>query len=178
MVQAVNACGQGPMSTLNVNVTAIDTSVTQTGQLLTANEAGASYQWMHCFGLSIPGATNQSFSPGTTGVYQVLITVGNCVQRSACRSMQVVGVHELENQQALSVYPNPLSDYLTITLAKQDMNERFTVVVYNAIGDQVVKQEMNSSSLVLDLSKQPAGFYMLSLVSKTHAYHERIVVRH
>ncbi len=176
MVQAVNACGQGPMSTLNVNVTAIDTSVTQTGQLLTANEAGASYQWMHCFGLSIPGATNQSFSPGTTGVYQVLITVGNCVQRSGCRSMQVVGVDELENQQALSVYPNPLSDYLTITLAKQDMNERFTVVVYNAIGDQVVKQEMNSSSLVLDLSKQPAGFYMLSLVSKTHAYHERFVV--
>ena len=177
-VLATNACGPGAASSINVTVTAIDTSVTQNGQLLTANQTGAAYQWMHCFGLSIPGATNQSFSPGTTGVYQVLITVGNCVQRSACRSMQVVGVDDVEHQQHVSIYPNPVRDNFRITLANQEKDEVFTLVIHNTLGEQVFKKTMFSLDQSFDLAEQSDGFYMVSLVSKTHAYHERILVRH
>lgn len=54
-----------------------DTAVTQSGNTLTAVEAGASYQWINCAtNQPIAGATGQSFTPVSSGSYAVQITLG------------------------------------------------------------------------------------------------------
>lgn len=56
----------------------IDVTVGQVGPTLSANNSGATYQWVDCDNGNAPitGATSQSFTPSNSGNYAVIITEG------------------------------------------------------------------------------------------------------
>ena len=78
---------------------AVDTSVTVTESTLTSNESTAIfYQWLDCNnGFStIPGATNQSFTPLTSGNYAVNVGVPDlCYDTSDCFNVTIANVPEV-----------------------------------------------------------------------------------
>ena len=94
----------------------IDTSVVETGNTLTANEQGASYQWLDCDNgnAEIPGETNQSFTPVVSGNYAVEITQNGCIESSECHQVIIVGTDKIISNYHLSVYPNPFTDQIQI----------------------------------------------------------------
>jgi hypothetical protein len=56
--------------TINLTINTVDTSVTQTGTLLNANETGATYQWLNCPSMiAINGANSQSYNAIANGDY-------------------------------------------------------------------------------------------------------------
>ncbi len=63
---------------------------------LSANASGLSYQWIDCEENdgAIMGATDQSFTPTTSGSYAVEISDGNCKVVSDCIDVIVVGVND------------------------------------------------------------------------------------
>lgn len=93
----------------------LTTGVTQNGSMLTADDAGATYQWLNCDSAYAPitGATNQSFTPDSTGNYAVEITLDGCVDTSACILVDFTSLNEVEDFEFV-VFPNPASNEFSV----------------------------------------------------------------
>lgn len=71
-------------------------TITAVGTILTADQAGATYQWIDCANSSaISGATNQSYTATANGNYAVEVTVAGCSTVSACELIDFIGISEL-----------------------------------------------------------------------------------
>lgn len=159
--------------TQNIIINTVDAGATQTGALLTANTAGASYQWLNCdnsFAV-IAGATNQSYSPTVTGNYAVQVDNGTCVDSSACFLVDFTGISELDNN-AINIYPNPSKD------------GNFSVKFDGKIDQIVIFDEMGRSiSLPIDLitgkvdgSTLANGKYIVRVTTNDMIYTKEIVI--
>lgn len=82
--------GTGGYVTITYAACNLDNTTTLNGSTLTANEAGATYQWINCSGNTpIAGATNQSFTPTQTGNYAVIVNNGSCSDTSDCENVVI-----------------------------------------------------------------------------------------
>ncbi|MCB0402855.1 MAG: T9SS type A sorting domain-containing protein [Flavobacteriales bacterium] len=70
-----------------------------------------------------------------------------------------VGVIEQERRNEPEIYPNPFSNTLHISGVNRDSE----LVLYNSIGQIVLKQRIQSGETVLELGNQPQGVYFLKL---------------
>jgi hypothetical protein len=67
----------------------VDVTVSRSGNILTAIENFATYQWMNCTdNLDIAGETGKSFTAPDDGSYAVRITKGSCTDISDCIDMK------------------------------------------------------------------------------------------
>lgn len=101
--------GHGNMSsqTQDVVITSFDGGATLSGTTITANQSGATYQWIDCSTMQpIFGQTASFYNPPVTGDYAVEVTYGNCVDTSACYTVDYTGIEEL-NSDLVKIYPNP-----------------------------------------------------------------------
>ncbi|WP_121665878.1 LamG-like jellyroll fold domain-containing protein [Mesonia aquimarina] len=66
--------------------TTFDETLSTTATDITANQAGATYQWVDCDNANAPitGETSQAFAPTATGNYAVEITDGTCTYITNC----------------------------------------------------------------------------------------------
>lgn len=69
----------------------------QNGSVLTANQTGATYQWLDCDNnyAVINSETNQSYTPAVTGNYAVEVNMNGCVDTSDCFLVDHTGIEEL-----------------------------------------------------------------------------------
>jgi len=114
-IPAANTCDS--IITIHLTVTNINTNVNQNGNVLTAQQPGASYQWVNCNNnyAVIPGATAQSFTATANGNYAVIITLNNCSDTSQCVNVTGVAINEWKSIiSEISVYPNPNNGSFTI----------------------------------------------------------------
>lgn len=89
------------------SITKIDTSVGVTGNVLTANQSGATYSWLDCqTGQKITGANANVFTATQNGLYAAIISLNNCVDTSACHAVNSFSVSGIKNVQH-TVVPNP-----------------------------------------------------------------------
>ncbi|MGX8712836.1 MAG: T9SS type A sorting domain-containing protein [bacterium] len=71
-----------------------------------------------------------------------------------------VGIDEVEGVN-VNLYPNPASRYLNVESA-EGIN---SIVIYNALGQQVLVREVNANAIQLDLGSLATGAYTMRLVS-------------
>lgn len=162
MITMTNAAGCDSVITEMVVVDAqIDLTITASAATLTSNEAGATYQWLDCTNGNMPIAsqTAQMYTATATGSYAVVVTVGSCSDTSACQSVTVLGVNEL-NAVLADLYPNPTNGNVKVLL-----NETGTVkyAVMTIDGKVVFEGESAVNNFNLDLSGQAKGVYMLNI---------------
>lgn len=150
--------------TINLNVlAAIDISVTNTSPTLTANQTGAIYRWLDCNNSNsvISGETGIAYTATTNGDYAVEITVGSCVDTSACESISTVGIYELDNR-SISIYPNPTTDMVTVEL--EEAHSSFNYKVITITGKIVVAETgISTKKFTIDLSNESNGIYFLKV---------------
>ncbi|MFT5779357.1 MAG: hypothetical protein ACI837_002315, partial [Crocinitomicaceae bacterium] len=108
-VTLTSAAGCDSTSTTVITLITTDGSATQTGLTLTANTAGATYQWLDCDNgfAPIPGATSQSYTAIANGNYAVAVTENGCTVNSACFAYTTIGIDEYDLGTAFSIFPNP-----------------------------------------------------------------------
>lgn len=87
-------------SIVNTNLTvapSIDVTVSTSSITLTANQNGATYQWLDCDDnfSPLPGKTTKSFTATENGNYAVVVSMGNCSDTSACMPITTVSLNEL-----------------------------------------------------------------------------------
>jgi hypothetical protein len=82
---------------------------------------------------------------------------------------------EQEASSNFKLYPNPVSELLSIESASNDL---LRIEIFNSLGRQVFVQDFNSFQKInLDLSSFSKGVYMVNLKSEKQSKSEKVVVR-
>ena len=158
MLTAANGCD----STVTTNLTVennIDITTLVSGITITANQTGATYQWIDCDNGNqvIPGETNQSFTASVNGNYAVIVTQNSCSDTSACENISTVGIKTIAKNLSITVYPNPSNGLFT--LSGLEMDSQFEI--YNVIGEKVFVKTVSSSKTEINITMQPNGIYFI-----------------
>lgn len=141
---------------------AFNTTVTQNGASLTANETNVSYQWIDCSNnTSIIGANSQAFTPITNGNYAVILSKEGCTATSTCYAISNVSISESTLIQKIKAYPNPTSGTFTIDLGNEYAATK--VEIFSLVG-QLLDTE-NYTHLQLLQIEMPiiAGVYFVQV---------------
>jgi sugar lactone lactonase YvrE len=160
-VKTINGCGSS--STQSLIVTAlkpVDKTVTQNGITLSANAAGANYQWIDCNNnISIAGATSQSFNPTVSGSFAVIVSKNGCFDISACFTVNMVGIKENANKSVFSVYPNPNNGNMTFEYNLQSNEGLFELT--DLMGRKLLSYKLacGHNKLIVSEENLNAGIY-------------------
>lgn len=133
----------------------------------------ATYQWTNCeTGVIIGGATNQTFTPFTNGIYAVIVTEEGCPEAmSSCFEIDAVGVEDLTSEE-LVIFPNPsVGGMFTINYAgKIDKIE-----VVDMIG-RVIAVETNIENGSVNGSDLASGKYFVRVYSEGQVLAKEVIV--
>ena len=71
----------------------------------------------------------------------------------------IVNIQTIEssNPQTINIYPNPVTDELTIE------NGQGTAIIYNALGQSVQEVNIDASKVQLKVSELPQGIYTIHI---------------
>ena len=143
------------------NVSDITTSISST--TISANNTGATYQWLDCDDVNsvIIGETGQSYTATVNGNYAVELTENGCVDTTSCVSITTVGIMENSFGNKLLVYPNPTSGNFSVDLGAAYENSQITII---DISGKLIDSKTITQSQTLNLSiEEPAGIYIVSI---------------
>jgi dienelactone hydrolase len=146
-------------------------SINANGAVLTASTTGVSYQWF--FNNSpINNATSQSFTATQDGNYTVKVTYQYGCITSAPYAYSNGGVGIDENIIAFNLFPNPVSNVLTINNLSGKMA---TYTLLDLSGRPILTFESQDATVSMDLSKFSAGNYFVKIDGFTGKKTFRIV---
>ena len=146
-------------------------TVTNNGNGSFTASSGTTYQWLNCNGnVPVTGATSQNFTPTSNGSYAVVISnAAGCSATSSCVTINNVGLEELD-AQAIQVFPNPTTNYVTISMTFADA----LLTITDAQGKTLdVKRISNGQQI--DFSSYGNGVYFLSIETESGKALKRIV---
>ena len=164
--------GNSSTQTQNVNINTINSGVTATGNVLTAN-AGATYQWLDCDNGNalIAGETNQSYTPAITGNYAVELTQNGCVDTSACFLVDYTGIENLTSTNLL-VYPNPSMDgHFSI-----QFDGSITAIELFDIAGRSILIPYSLDKGTINASALESGKYLIRIYSNKSVFNEQLVI--
>lgn len=70
-----------------------------------------------------------------------------------------VGVQDLKINSDIFIYPNPVSDYLTVQSKLFCNNCKLEIT--NTIGEKILSQEINSTKTQINILSLPSGVYFI-----------------
>jgi dienelactone hydrolase len=152
-------------NTINIVVNALpDSTVSVSGNVLTANQVGGQYQWVDCDqnNQAIVGETNASFTPTSVGNYAVLVEFNGCEVLSICTNIMTIGFQEIASAIDFQIYPNPTSE--SFTMDTHGLTN-YTIEIYTVSG-KLVMNRSNIAESVLRFSSDVLGkgVYFVKLI--------------
>lgn len=177
-VTANNGCGSSAIQSMSLSVISVDTSVFQSGAMLTATLSGASYQWVDCGNnQAISGQTNQSFIANATGNYAVVVTQNNCSDTSSCHNITILEVDESVSGGNITISPNPSGGKFWMSLAGYWFSEKYDVEIYSMTGEKKYQAVKTNSKFEIDLSSWTKGAYCVMISDGRTIVVKRIVIQ-
>jgi hypothetical protein len=85
-----------------------------------------------------------------------------------------LGVDEF-TQDLFAIFPNPVSDLITINLKEKKQNEMFNI--YDVTGKLVLSGAIQSETTVLDVSSVSSGMYLLDVLSNGNSIGKKLIVK-
>ena len=151
-------------STTGTNAISTCTSVASVainanGAVLTASTTGVSYQWYYN-NTPINNATSQSFTATQDGNYTVKVTYQYGCVTSAPYAYSNGGVGIDENIIAFKLFPNPVSDVLTV------FNLSGKIATYTLLdlsGRPILTFESQDATVTMDFTKFSSGNYFIKI---------------
>ena len=161
---------------LDLTINTIDVSVTNNDPSLTANAAGAAYQWLDCSSnySVINGATDQTFMAAYNSQFAVAITQNGCTDTSACQTVLAIGIWERPASLQLRLYPNPSHGMLQLELPP--VLSTAVVRVYTSVGRLVHQQLVTTPHAQLHLEGLPAGSYTVQVVAGSAVANRQVIL--
>ncbi|GAB5416927.1 MAG: hypothetical protein Crog4KO_17940 [Crocinitomicaceae bacterium] len=166
---------------IDLTIDVLDNTTSEANNVITANEAGATYQWIDCGNGNaiIQGETSQSYMPTANGDYAVIVTSGACSDTSACTTISTIGLDETAFSQGIEIAPNPSNGEFSIAVASLPIGhleiEIFDLrgrVIYNSFESL----DNGSGTIYVDLGSVESGIYLVHIISGNQRMTERIAV--
>ena len=161
--------------TYQVTINTVNTGVTMVDQLtISANETGASYQWIDCNNGNAPiaGETNQTYAATVNGDYACEVTKNSCTKTTQCVRIGSLG---FENATTLfNIYPNPSNGLFNIEL--NEVVENTVVKISNVAGQVIYTGSINQTKNTISLSDVEAGIYYIQIANKNGSTIKSLVI--
>lgn len=160
---------------LKINECLINNGVTLSGNTFTANQSGATYQWIDCNNSNSPinGATSQAFTPTVSGTYAVQINNATCSATSSCLSVSITAVSIKEyTNNIIEIYPNPAKNFVTIDGLINNSN----IQIIDALGKIVFSESNNSSKVTINTEMFNSGIYFVKIESIGNSAIKKLVL--
>jgi hypothetical protein len=143
-----------------INQCIVSVATTVSNSTISAIQNGAMYQWLECADniTIIPNATGQSYTGSIGGSYAVIVSNGTCVDTSECRPIYPLGIEQLEQSNAVSVFPNPNNGLFTLKIQEDAQLE-----VKDIYSRLVMKMILLKGDHKLDISSLSNGLYFLNV---------------
>ena len=77
---------------------------------------------------------------------------------------EMVGVSDFSQESDILFYPNPVDDYLTISI-KSNLNDNMKFFLYNENGKLMLEKTLNEDLITIDVKQFPAGIYFGKLIT-------------
>jgi hypothetical protein len=136
-----------------------NSTFTSTTLTASAVPTGGTYQWL-LNGSTIANATAQSYTTSAIGSYTVRINVGGCTATSDPFVIVITALEPSTNND-FSLYPNPVKDWLNLSLGKFEGKK--DIAVYQPSGQQMAKQEVHGKEANLYVGDYPQGMYIIKV---------------
>ncbi|MCW3105429.1 MAG: hypothetical protein JWO09_3869 [Bacteroidetes bacterium] len=155
--------------TLTFSVATVDTSVTVSGNGITANSSAGTFQWFDC-GLNAPiaGETDSLFMAMADGNYSVIVTENGCIDTSDCVNIIILCTCPVNSSaftlSKIKAFPNPSTEKLSIDLGKS--YEAAIVELLDAHGKLIFTRSSEGKQLLeLETENLKTGIYFLKVNS-------------
>lgn len=151
-------------------------AATQTGASISASPGGATYQWLNCSGNTVvSGASQQSYTPTTSGSYSVIITKNGCSDTSNCVTMSV-SLDELEASNSIQIFPNPFSNKIQIDLKNSFSGKQTSLQIMTIHGKEVYRiNSISDSKIELNMEEMEAGIYIIKISNSSFVHQEKLL---
>lgn len=171
---ASNGCDS--IVTLNLTINTVEISTSQmNGVVLSANAAGATYQWINCAtNAPISGATNKVYTATANGSYAVIVTKNGCTDTSACLTVTTASVQDLQVIAGVNIFPNPTKDVLTVSIENMQDGQH-TIELLDATGRVLSTQLMNDHSATVSLINFESGMYIVRVKNGERQSIQRVI---
>jgi hypothetical protein len=143
-------------------ISEINTNVIVNSTALSAQQSGASYQWLDCNDdfTEIDGMTGQVFNPKENGEYAVVVSYGECADTSDCIAITTIGFSE-KLSETVQLYPNPTQDNVFISGIPNDAH----VILLSTEGREIQVTKTNGVDVIeLEVKNLPNGVYFIQIV--------------
>ncbi|MCB9256793.1 MAG: T9SS type A sorting domain-containing protein [Chitinophagales bacterium] len=169
-----NSSGCDSIITINLTIDTLNLSLSQAGATLSADQAGASYQWLSCPTYTIiPTAELQSYTATSNGDYAVIISNGSCIDTSLCYNISGLGILENSFGNEFVVYPNPTLGQLSIDLGESYIEVKAQL---RDLSGRLLSESSFAESRFLKLDiTETSGVYLLQIQAGDKAAIVRIV---
>ncbi len=135
--------------------------ITISGNVLTSTTADA-YQW-YLNGNLISGATGQSYTASSSGIYSVVISSGVCTSTfSNSINYSVTAVDPSPGEERFTIAPNPAFNRINIQLPQTG---RYKIQIFNMSGQLVYTENQAHSTHTVHLSSFAQGKYMVRIIN-------------
>ena len=135
-------------------------TITQAGNVLSTSSSFISYQW-YKDGTAIGGETNSSLTATGSGVYELHVFNSNGCE-GISNSITITGVNELAiGNLQLAVYPNPVSEQLTVELLRQAQHDNYSISIVDVNGKELIHRIANSKTEIINVEALSAGVYFV-----------------
>jgi len=170
--------------TVNVSTILADFSYNAVAETYTFTDLSTgAITWAWDFG---DGNTSNVQNPVHTytanGTYNIVLVVtdGNCTETTTQTVIiTTVGVNDPSGQQAISTYPNPVSNQLMINFGTAFEHKKCTVNIHNAIGQTVAKHvisgDLAKTGYALDVTNLAPGIYELVITNEQASFTQKFV---
>jgi hypothetical protein len=164
-----------------VYVNQVDTAVSISNGTITANIADQEYQWINADTKTvIENETTQDFMPNVSGNYAVIINQffgkGNfCSDTSGARFVEVVATGlETSTVSNFTIYPNPASDNVTITLTESASG---TVSIVDLHGNAIATKSISGNTSNISTADLASGVYVVKISSDKGVAVKQLIVQ-
>jgi hypothetical protein len=159
-----------------LTVKPVNLEVTQNGNILTANENGATYKWVDCNNnyKPIAGATSKTFTATKAGNYAVIVDKNGCVDTSLCLSVAAVSVPLITDVQAnVELYPNPNTGAFQVKINDVINGDAF-LTICDITGKKVFETKLYKAVTEIELNTQH-GLYFATVYYNQNEYKFKII---
>jgi hypothetical protein len=145
------------------------------GNLIVTNvPVGFSIAWT-LNGVVIAGATSQTYSPTSNGVYSVIITdIYNCSINSDDFNL-AVGINELSNSD-WKIFPNPGNQQIEISVKSNLIGAQCEIM--DLSGRQLDSFTLIESTIQINTDNLPSGSYFINLKMEGLSTSKKLIILH
>ena len=149
-------------------------AISQFGTVLTSSVT-SNIQW-YLNGSPIPGATQATYDMALSGSGSYTVVVTDPATGCSAESSPVLytGINDPMSLAGIAIYPNPVSEQLTVEYNKQ-FNETVLLSVYNALGEKVKDIEITGEKTMVDFSTNAPGVYIAEIRVNDKVYRRNLV---